>query len=170
MSEFPGDDLVPDANLVLDRRREFAAPPQEVWPWLVQLGKRRGGWYLPARVERLLVPPRRRAARTIDPRWQTLSVGERIPDYGGREATLEVAILDPPSALVYRTERHGTAFSWALIVRGAPSGRTLVHLRFRARVRSSGWRRRVLVTLGDLFDWITTELMLRGLAERVEAP
>src|SRR4051794_3579043 len=103
VSAFPGDDVVPGANLVLERYREFACSPEALWPWLGQPGKRRGGWYLPDRVERAVVPRRRRAARWIDPRWQTLTVGERIPDYGGRHETLEAALIDPPRALVYRT-------------------------------------------------------------------
>jgi hypothetical protein len=163
----PGDDLVPDAVMVFDRSREIAATPEAIWPWLVQLGKRRAGWYMPARVERF-VPPGRRGARAIDPRWQELAVGDRVPDYGGRHETLEVALIDPPHALVYRSERRGALFSWALLLRPVGMGRTDVHLRFRGKVRSTGWRRRALVLLGDAFDWATTELMLRGLSERVE--
>ncbi|HEX7299736.1 MAG TPA: SRPBCC family protein [Solirubrobacteraceae bacterium] len=162
----PGDDLIPDAGMAFDRSREIAAPPEAIWPWLVQLGKRRAGWYLPARVERL-VPGGRRGAATIDPRWQTLAVGDRISDYGGRHETLEVALIDPPRALVYRSERRGAVFTWALVLRPAGVGRTDVHLRFRGRLRSTGWRRRALVLVGGIFDWATTELMLRGLDERV---
>ena len=72
----PGDELVPEADMVLDRRAVLDAAPEQVWPWLVQLGKQRAGWYLPSPLERL-VPARRRAARQIDPRFQTLAVGDR---------------------------------------------------------------------------------------------
>ena len=48
-----GDDVVPDADVVMDRAFSEAPPTGEVWPWFVQLGKRRAGWYLPRRVERL---------------------------------------------------------------------------------------------------------------------
>ena len=54
-SSLPGDDLVA-ADVVMDRGFDLGAPPSEVWPWLVQLGKRRAGWYLPRSVE-VLVPP-----------------------------------------------------------------------------------------------------------------
>ena len=50
----PGDDLVPSADVVMDRAFTVSAPAEEVWPWLVQLGKQRAGWYLPRRLERLL--------------------------------------------------------------------------------------------------------------------
>lgn len=164
----PGDELIADPKIVFDRSRALRRPPEEIFPWLVQLGKRRAGWYLPGRLERLMIPPRRRAARTIDARWQTLAVGDRIPDYGGRDEQLEVALIDPPRTLVYRSQRGEAQFSWALVLE--PAGETtLLHLRFRGRPRSTGWRLRAIVSVGDLFDWATAELMLSGLAERVES-
>ena len=45
----PGDDLVPRADVVMDRAFDLPAPPEVVWPWFVQLGKKRAGWYLPRR-------------------------------------------------------------------------------------------------------------------------
>ncbi|HEY6524489.1 MAG TPA: hypothetical protein VIY10_12005 [Solirubrobacteraceae bacterium] len=163
-----GDDLIPDANMVFDRVAIIDASAGEVWPWLLQLGKRRAGWYLPHRLERLL-PPRRRATRRVDPRWQALAVGDRIPDYGGRDEYLEVARIEPGRALVYRSERKGAPFTWALLLEPQGPGATALRLRFRGRLRSSGWRRRAIVATGDFFDWATGALMLAGLRERVAA-
>jgi hypothetical protein len=162
----PGDELIPDATMVFDRVSVIDAAPAEIWPWLMQLGKRRAGWYLPRSVERLL-PPGRRAARRIDPRWQTLAVGDRIPDYGGRDEYLEVARIEPGRALVYRSERGGAPFTWALLLEPQGPGATHLRLRFRGRLRSTGWRRRAIVTGGDLLDWATGALLLAGLRERV---
>jgi hypothetical protein len=39
----PGDDLVPDANFETARAVDMDAPPEAVWPWLLQLGQGRGG-------------------------------------------------------------------------------------------------------------------------------
>src|SRR5512142_3182301 len=80
----------------MDRAFTLAATPAAVWPWLVQLGKKRAGWYLPAAAERFL-PPGRRAARDIRPAWQRLAAGDVIPDYGGRDETFEVAAIEPES-------------------------------------------------------------------------
>src|ERR1700722_5204720 len=43
----PGDALVAPADVVMDRAFTVPGPVEQVWPWLVQLGKRRAGWYLP---------------------------------------------------------------------------------------------------------------------------
>ena len=81
VTRLPGDDVLSQAGLVMDRHLALVAPPDEVWPWLEQLGKHRAGWYLPHSVERL-VPVRRRGARRIDERWLGLEVGDVVPDWG----------------------------------------------------------------------------------------
>jgi uncharacterized protein YndB with AHSA1/START domain len=168
-SERPGDELIPDANLVFDRSRTISAPADAVWPWLLQLGKHRAGWYMPRAVERL-VPRRRRASRRLQDRWQGLSVGDRISDYGGHNAHLEVVRIEPPHLLVYRDERRGAPFTWAISLTPREGNQTDVQLRFRGRLQSTGFKRRVLRTTGHLLDSVSGELMLRGLEERVTDP
>ncbi len=99
-----GDDIVAVPDVVMDRAFTVPGGPASVWPWLVQLGKHRAGWYLPRRVERFL-PRGRRAIRVLDPRWATLHVGDIIPDYGGRDETFTVAEIDPARHLVYWSRR-----------------------------------------------------------------
>lgn len=79
----PGDALVEPADVVMDRAFTLTAPREAVWPWLVQLGKGRAGWYLPRVIERFL-PGSRRAARSLNPAWLRLEAGDVVPDYGGR--------------------------------------------------------------------------------------
>jgi hypothetical protein len=102
-----GDDIIARPDVVMDRAFTVAAPPAAVWPWIVQLGRKRAGWYLPRAVERFL-PRKGRAVRDIYPAWQHLGPGDIVPDYGGRDASFEVAAVDPPSALVYRSVRGRT--------------------------------------------------------------
>jgi hypothetical protein len=158
----PGDDVVPVADVVMDRGFDTPAPPAEVWPWLVQLGKGRAGWYLPRTVERV-VPPRRRAARAVLPQWQGLAVGVRIPDYGGREEYFEVVEVEPPHHLVYRSERGRMQVSWAITLRPAPPG-TRVHLRLRLAPVRRPW---LAESLGELVDVLTVAGMAAGLRERL---
>jgi hypothetical protein len=115
----PGDEIVPRPDVVMDRAFTVDATPEAVWPWLAQLGKRRAGWYLPRAAERFL-PPSRRAARRITPAWQHPQPGDVIPDYGGRQATFDVAIAAEPHALVYRSRRGRTSLSWAITLTAIP--------------------------------------------------
>jgi hypothetical protein len=107
MASRPGDALVMPGDVVMDRAFTVDAQADEVWPWLLQLGKRRAGWYLPRRAERF-IPRSRRASRSVNPAWLNLSVGDVVPDYGGRHETFEVAAISPPASLA-GPERGRTA-------------------------------------------------------------
>lgn len=164
----PGDEIVPDPDSVMDRGFDIPASPTQVWPWLVQLGKQRAGWYFPRSVERL-IPRERRAARVIDPRWQGLSVGDVIPDYGGREETFEAVVVEAPRTLVYRSRRGRMQVSWAIVLAessGATAGTAYTRAHFRLRLGPV--RRPWLVdTGGELFDLLTISGLAAGLVERL---
>jgi hypothetical protein len=165
----PGDELVSPADVVMDRAFTVDAPAEAVWPWLLQLGKRRAGWYLPRRIERFL-PPGRRAARTVNPAWLGLAAGDVIPDYGGRDETFEVAEISRAAALVYRSQRGRTSVTWSITLEPGPegAGTTRVFLRLRmAPVR----HQRLARTGGELIDLLTIAGMAAGLRERLaESP
>ena len=161
----PGDDVVDPADVVMDRGFDVPAAPDVVWPWLVQLGKDRAGWYLPRRLERVL-SHRNRAARAIGARWQELAVGDVIPDYGGRDETFTVTEIVAPSTLVYRSRRGRMDVSWAIMLRPSGNG-TRVHLRLRLGPVRRRW---LATTVGELFDLLTIAGMAAGLAERVGQP
>lgn len=161
----PGDDLV-TADVVMDRAFTVSGSPEQVWPWLVQLGRRRAGWYLPRFVERT-VPRSRRALRRIDPALQRLSVGEVIRDWAGADATFTVVELEPASHLLFASTRGRMDLTWCLRLRSHDRDRTRVHLRLRlGPVR----RRRTASSLGGLVDLVTVSGLAAGLEERLAAP
>lgn len=168
----PGDDLVPDADVVMDRAFDLPAPPEAVWPWFLQLGKKRAGWYLPRSVERF-VPPSRRGLRHLDPRLVAEArIGHVIPDWGGRDATFEIAILEPPHALVHTTRRGRTDGSWAIVLtahedmQSGAAGRTGTHVQLRLRL--SPFKREWLAgSVGEAFDAATVAGLAAGLRERL---
>lgn len=159
----PGDDIVVVPDVVMDRAFTVPGGPATVWPWLVQLGKHRAGWYLPRRVERFL-PRGRRAIRVLDPRWATLHVGDIVPDYGGRDETFTVAEIDPARHLVYWSRRGRAKVSWSIELREAHGG-TRVRLRLRmAPIEHI----RLARTAGEFIDALTVAGMAAGLRERLE--
>jgi hypothetical protein len=88
VASLPGDELVPDARYRVDHAVTIRAPADSVWPWLVQLGQDRGGFYSYAWLERM-IGDRVQNADRIHPEWQRLEVGDTIravqADYlGGR--------------------------------------------------------------------------------------
>lgn len=69
----PGDELVPHPTFNATRAITIYARPQEIWPWLLQIGAGRAGWYTYAWLER------QRSAARIVPAFQRLAVGDRVP-------------------------------------------------------------------------------------------
>ena len=164
--ELPGDDLVPGAALVMDRAFTLPGSRAEVWPWFVQLGKRRAGWYLTSGVERA-IPRSRRALRRLDPALAGLRVGDVIPDWGGRDAYFEVAELQAPAVLVHRSKRGSTDLSWAIVLRDAGTAEE-PQTRVALRLRLGGVRHvRLARTAGGLIDALTIVALAAGLRERL---
>ena len=88
----PGDDLVPGATIVETHQARIDAPAAEVWPWLVQMGYGRGGFYSFDLLERLAGVGITNARR-IESRWQDLAVGDRVRL--AADVALTVARLEP---------------------------------------------------------------------------
>lgn len=164
MTMWPGDEVVPDAPVVMDRETVLPGTAEQLWPWLVQLGKDRAGWYFPRWAERV-IPARGRGIRHLEERWQHLEVGDRVPDYGPGDPEFLLVETQEPYLLVYRTDRRRLVASWALIAEDV-SGGVRLHLRFRARP-GRAWTVPLVNTVGELFDWATVRLLFAGLRERL---
>jgi hypothetical protein len=93
----PGDDIVADVVGTETRGITIAAPPEAVWPWLVQMGYGRAGWYSWDQLDQ-----RGSSATEIVDEWQTLSVGDVMPTHPG--GGFDVAVLEPGRALVLRSD------------------------------------------------------------------
>ncbi len=101
----PGDELSPDARYVTTRAVTIDAAPEEVWPWLVQMGQDRAGFYTHNWVERLLRSGIR-DVHAIHPEWQRLEAGDLVRtnhDIGGKPMGWPVAAVDPPRSIVLRS-------------------------------------------------------------------
>jgi len=94
----PGDDLVPNPKWRWTHAITIGAPPERVWPWIVQMGQGRGGFYSYEALEDL-VGCRIHNADRIVPEWQDLKVGDAVKLHP-RVPGLPVAILDPDRSLV----------------------------------------------------------------------
>jgi uncharacterized protein YndB with AHSA1/START domain len=104
---YPGADLVPGGRRGATMAVTIDAPPSRVWPWLVQMGCDRAGWYSWDRLDNGGVA----SAGRIHPAWQTLSVGDRLASTPSGRAWFVVAALEPERFLGLRA-----SFDW----RGRP--------------------------------------------------
>ena len=95
---YPGDDLIPGGRRYGAMATTIAAPPEGVWPWLVQMGCDRAGFYSFDRLDNGGRP----SADRIHPEWQDLREGDRIASAPDASRWFDVALLVPERALVLR--------------------------------------------------------------------
>ena len=95
---YPGADLVPGGRRGATMAVTIDAPPSRVWPWLVQMGCDRGGWYSWDRLDNGGTP----SAEVIHPEWQRLSIGDHLAATPDGRFWFVVAALEPERFLALR--------------------------------------------------------------------
>jgi hypothetical protein len=166
----PGDELVRDAE---QQTHAIAihAPAAAVWPWLVQMGQGRGGFYSHDWLERLVGADIRNADE-VHPEWQNLAVSDLMRTYRHvpqfEPLGWIVTAIEPERALVVREPERGGVInsSWAFVLED-DAGRTRLLSRWRFRHRGVGHA---------VFKWLVFDPahfvmetgVLRGLKRRVE--
>ena len=118
----PGDEITPHPRVRSTRAITIDAPPEKVWPWIVQMGMGRAGFYTHEWVERPLGGHNAEghSATRIHPEFQDLKVGDLV-DYGGGNL-VPVHDIEPFKYLV-----HGEAW----VLRPLPGDRTRLIVRYQ---------------------------------------
>jgi hypothetical protein len=152
----PGDEFVQDAPWAEQTRAvTIAAPVDEVWPWLAQIGQDRGGFYSYEWLENLAGCQMHNTER-VHPEWQHRSVGDRVPlhPYGG----LRLLRFDPNEALAMDG-------GWNLVLKSIDPGTSRLYARSRQRRNAAG---AFYIALIELPHFIMERKMLLGIKQRAE--
>lgn len=156
------------------RSRTIAATPSEVWPWLVQMGFDRGGWYAIDLLEKAFGVGRFAtgwSARRVEPTLQGLAVGDRVPL--SRSRWLDVVVLDPPRELVLVLPPGRLTWTWRFTLDAVDEDRAVLSIGTELTVPARGrlvrvlWR--VVFGLFDVGHGIMEGVQLRTLSRRVPA-
>ena len=121
----PGDQLLPRAQYRATRAISIEARPEEIWPWLVQVGYRRAGWYAGDLLDNFARP----SVRRIVPELQDLRVGQwlaMVPRPSERTAFVVDSFAEP-LWLLWRTPNR----TWAWRLNPLPGGYTRLVTRMR---------------------------------------
>jgi hypothetical protein len=177
----PGDDLIPRPLYVTTHAITVQAPAQAVFPWLVQIGQNRGGFYTYDTLENL-AGLKVRSADRVHPDWQDLIAGEDYLTLDPDETMkMTIAVLEPPRAFVVRSGAPGEppqeagslfrgemAWTWGFYLE--PAGASACRLVIRSR---AAWRETVPAAFARAFllepaHFIMERGMLRGIRSRAE--
>jgi hypothetical protein len=163
----PGDAAVVAPTYSATLAITIDAPPEYVWPWLMQMGYQRGGLYSYDWLDRLFGYLDRPSADVVLPQFQRLAVGDEIPV--GRGQGFPVTAIEPLRTLVLSGTGDGFAWVWQFGLYPLDEGRTRFVSRNLVRVPPSigSW---LFMRVIEPAAFLMTRRMLLGLRSRAEAP
>jgi hypothetical protein len=167
--DLPGDQFLPVANVTATRAITVLRPSDDVWPWLAQLGQRRGGFYSYDFLENLVGCDIHSADRIV-PEWQSISVGSDVdlaPGVGLTAAFVEAGralVLQGAPPMLGKPAPYD--FTWAFVLNDEPNGtsRLIVRERYHYTRR---WAP-LLVEPVQLISFLMSQKMLRGIRDRAQ--
>jgi hypothetical protein len=95
---YPGRSLVPNGKRTATMAVTIDVPPSQVWPWVVQMGCDRAGWYSWDLLDNLGAP----SASQVHPEWQQIAVGDHFASTPSGQVWFEVAAVEPERFLALR--------------------------------------------------------------------
>jgi hypothetical protein len=166
----PGDDLVPNAHS-LTHAITIQRLPRDVWPWLVQMGAGRAGWYSYDRIDNGGIPSLDRIA----PELQEVAVGDVFPAMPGVTEGFIVLGFHAEHYLILgwpSLRGPDPIMTWTFVLEQTDPGRTRLIVRarggaqYRPPFALPRWTVSTLVPLGHA---IMQRKQLLGIARRAEA-
>ena len=161
-----GDSVIPHPTYTKTQALTVDAPPEDVWPWLVQLGNRRGGLYSYDWLDRLFGYLDRPSATHLLPECQHLSVGDVIPL--GRGRGFPVTAIEPGRALVLSDTGGPFQWVWQFGLYPMAGDRTRLVTRGTQRFATTitSW---LFMRVMEPAAFLMTRRMLLNLKQRAEA-
>lgn len=128
------DAMIPNPLFTSTHAITIDAPPEQVWPWIAQMGAGRAGWYSWDAIDNGGAP----SASRVSPDLQTVIPGDIMPAVPGATDAFIVSAVEPPRDLVLTVpDGHGGhAVVWEHALVPLEGGRTRLIVRGRA---SSRW-------------------------------
>lgn len=173
----PGDGLTVAPAEQSTRAITIEAPPEAVWPWLVQMGADRAGFYSYDWLENV-VGLDIHNADSIVAEWQHVAVGDIVWADGRLTGGWVVKRVVPDEVLVMkvadvrtgravsRDEGIGFEFQWTFALRPAAAGTT--RLLIRERVAYGRRLTRFVMAPVGWVSFVMTRKMLDGIRRRAE--
>jgi hypothetical protein len=165
----PGDDLIPEPIESLTHAITVHRQPEDVWPWLAQMGATRGGWYSYDTIDN----GRHASAIRVVPELQQLTVGTLFPALPGVTDGFTLLSFDVNRHLVlgWRSPSGELLVTWAFVLRkmAGRSTRLIVRVRGGQAYQFYGmprWLGRRIIPFGH---FVMQRKQLLGIAARVEA-
>ncbi len=162
MLPMPGDELIENPTFDVTRAITIRACPEEIWPWIVQIGYGRAGFYSYDLLDNLGKP----SADRIIPELQAIEVGTWIPMSGKvtDETAFRVTAFEPNSWMLW--EKAASTWAWKLVPVDDESTRLIIRLKCFYR-----WTRPTIISdliLMEIGDFPMMRKLMLGIKQRAE--
>jgi hypothetical protein len=158
-----GDSIVPQPSFNGTRAVTIKGTPEDIWPWLLQMGYLRAGFYSYDRLDNKGIP----SAERILPEYQDLKVGDEIPV--AEKAFVTVISMDPQRSMVWKFKGGAwgnSTWAWGLY----PQDEGHTRLITRLRIKYNWFSRSIFgMLMVDVVELVMMRKCLLGIKERVEA-
>lgn len=162
----PGDELIPQPIASVNHAITIRRPPRSVWPWLVQMGAGRAGWYSYDFIDN----GGHRSAERIIPAYQKVAVGAVFPAVPGAPDVFVVAQYEPDRSLVLAwrlpSGKYQTTWSFALEQSKVDQTRLVVRGRVASGYHPFGLPQWIALPLGGMAHFIMERKQLIDIATR----
>jgi hypothetical protein len=178
--DWPGDELVPNAVSDQTHAITINAPPSAIWPWIVQIGQDRAGFYSYTALENLFGCEMCNADRIV-PEWQQRQVGEMLWMTPKRKyrgiGRMEVAVLDPNRAMILISPNDvppplrlngGARSTWAFILEPIDEHSTRFVMRARSEAVPQFRQRLASYAFWEPAHFLMERKMMLSIKERAE--
>jgi len=161
--EMSGDEIVPRPIFNATRVVTINARPEDIWPWIVQIGFGRAGWYSIDLFDNL----GRHSSERIVPELQHIEIGDLVPLGPGEGSGMFVKEFVVNRSMLWWTGKDGqTTWAWGLYP--TPAGATRLVTRVRTPL---SWREPISalwLLLSEVADFPMMRKCLLGIKRRAE--
>jgi hypothetical protein len=158
----PGDDVVDEPSFNATRAVTIHASAEQIYPWIVQMGVTRAGWYSYDLFDNLGRP----SAESILPAHQTIHIGDLIPLSPDGKQGMRVKEFRQNQSMVWWDQKGDSSWAWGIYPEGETAARLVTRVRMKYRLFSPAILFNLLVEFGDL---VMMRQCLLGIKRRAEA-
>lgn len=158
----PGDDVVVRPTFNATRGVTVRAKPEDIWPWLVQIGIKRAGWYSYDWIDNL----GRASAERIIPEFQYLAIGDLIPMSPDGKLGLWAKDIEPNEWMLWWDKKGDVTWFWGLYPFDDSRTRLITRVRIHYNWLSPSLIFDLLLDVGDI---VMMRKCMLGIKRRAQA-
>jgi hypothetical protein len=159
-----GDDIVENPTFNATRAITIHASPQAVWPWLLQIGTTRAGFYSYDWIDNAGV----HSSDQVVPRLQHMDMDDFIPMTPDRKNGMWVMDLEEPKYMLWTDNKDTSTWLWFLSPIDANTTRLISRLRVRYKWTPPWVFYYLLQEVGDIVMMRKCMLGIKQRAEKLQ--